>query len=154
MGKPREDPAATGATSQPQVPREVLQIAIDKAKAPIDDNFRNEVGRQIDSLDKLVRSLVAKKSVPVFYWMPTHPEVSTAPMNQYQRRALLERFPATQYHWIPDPPSDRFQTTDGVHLGQSEALEYCRHFVTAVESIRREIGKGPAETVTPSPSSR
>lgn len=154
LGKPSEAPAANGVKRQPQVPRQLLQFAIDRAKAPIDDHFRSEVGRQLDVLDKLVRSLAAKKCVPVFYWMPAHPEVSAAPMNQYQRSALLERFPEAHYHWIPDVPPDRFQTTDGVHLGRAEALEYCRHFVTAVESIRSEIGKDPVESVTPPPSSR
>ena len=154
LGKPSEAPAANGAKSQPQVPRDVLQIAIDRANTPINDHFRNEVGSQLDTLDRLVKSLMAKKSVPVFYWMPAHPEVSAAPMNQYQRSALLKRFPDDHYHWIPDVPPDRYQTTDGVHLGPSEALEYCRHFVTAVESIRSEIGKDPEEHLTPSPSSR
>jgi hypothetical protein len=149
FGQPSEVPASDGPKRQPRVPREVLQIVINKAKAPIDDHFRSEMGRQLNALVKLVDALEAKQSVPVFYWMPTHPEVSMAPVNEYQRRAFLDKFPESRYRWIPDPPSDRYQTADGVHLGQSEALDYCRHFVDAVELIRKEVSNGLAKPRPP-----
>jgi len=148
LGKPGEAPVAGGTTSQSQVPREVMQFAIDKANAPINDAFRGAIGRQVDLLERVVQSLVAANGVPVFFFMPMHPEVSAAPMNQYQRRVLQERFPTTHYHWLSDPSADRFQTSDGIHLTRPTALEYCRHFVDEVESIRKRISSSPAESVT------
>lgn len=146
LGKPGSPRLSDGARSQKQVPRQVLQVAIDAANAPVDETFRSTVAGQLDEMEKLVQSLEAGKSVPVFYWMPMHPEVLAASTNQYRHRAFLEKFARTRYHWIPDLPPDRFQTTDGVHLGRLEALEYGRHFVAAAESIRKEIG-GPSAAV-------
>jgi hypothetical protein len=151
LGKPGGSTIADAAKSQPQVPRQVLQVAIDGANAPIDDAFRSAVAGQLDEMERLVQAVEAGKSVPVFYWMPMHPEVAAASANQYQLRAFEEKFPHTRYDWISDLPSDRFQTTDGVHLGRSEALDYSRHFVAEVESIRKEISRsGPAVPVAPS----
>ena len=150
LGGPSSSTNTDSVKSQPQVPRQVLQVAIDDASVPIDDTFRSTAARKLDEMERLVHSLVAGKSVPVFYWMPMHPEVSAASTSQYNHRAFLEKFPHTRYHWIPDPPPDRFQTTDGVHLGGWEASEYSRYLVSAAESIRIEISRsGGAEPTTP-----
>ena len=137
---------AGNAGRDPEVPREVLQLAEARATVPIDNGFRSKIGQNLDQLEVLVRSLVANESVPVFYWMPLHPQVSVAPRTQYERLAFRERFPDDRYHWLPDPPPDRFKPADGIHLARPEAIEYSRQFVTEVESIRRQVDRVHTKT--------
>jgi len=130
---------AMGVGTQPKVPREILQIAIDNAGLPLDQGFRGPLRQNLDLLERLVQAVTSKNGVPVFYRMPIHPEVSAAARTQYERSAFLERFPPSRYHWLPDAPSGQFQTSDGLHLPRPEAVEYSRRFVAEVESIRSQI---------------
>ena len=140
--------AADRVVRDPGVPGEVLQLAVARATVPIDNGFRTQIGLNLDQLEELVRSLVSNESVPVFYWMPLHPEVSVAPRTQYERLAFHERFPDKQYYWLSDPPSDRFKPADGLHLARPEAVEYSHQFVSEVESIRKQVERVHTKTVT------
>jgi hypothetical protein len=132
----------------PDVPGELLQLAVARAKVPIDNEFRIQNGRNLDQLEKLVRSLISNASIPVFYWMPLHPAVSVAPRTQYERLAFHERFPDDRYYWLADPPPDRFKPADGLHLARPEAVDYSRQFVMEVESIRKQVERAHTKTVT------
>jgi len=153
LWRPPSTNRAMRVGAQPKVPREILQIAVDNAGLPLDQGFRDTLRRNLDLLENLVQAITSKSGVPVFYRMPIHPEVSAAVRTQYERNAFLERFPPSRYHWLRDPPSGQFQTSDGLHLPRPEAVEYCRRFVAEVESIRGQIGAGLTETVVNAPSS-
>lgn len=77
-----------------------------------------------DSLDKLVSQLENRGVNIVFFEIPVNSKLNNLPRAKTIRSAFYSSFPSSIYNYISIPDSCKFETTDGLHLNEDEALRY------------------------------
>jgi len=85
---------------------------------------RPELRRSFEALGEAVDALLADGVEVFLVAIPEHPGAAATP----RQRAILARarlrFPETRYRWVPPADPERFETTDGEHLGWESAARY------------------------------
>jgi hypothetical protein len=85
------------------------------------------VKRKFEELQKGVRKLESDKIHVVFFEMPFYNEAENLAEPTILRANFQTYFPSSAYDYIVNP-EDEYETTDGVHLGGSEAIRYTHYF--------------------------
>ncbi len=82
------------------------------------------INGSFDSLDKLVSQLENRGVNIVFFEIPVNSKLNNLPRAKTIRTAFYNNFPSSTYTYISMPDSLKFETTDGLHLNEDEALKY------------------------------
>lgn len=90
-----------------------------------------------DRLRDLVNALEEKNVRIVFFEMPMHPELQDSEFIKTIRARFAELFPMNKYQYIIPGSTEKFITTDGVHLVESSAKEMAEFLVTEFEKYSR-----------------
>jgi hypothetical protein len=90
----------------------------------IDESFNN--------LKKYVAELEKKDINVVFFELPINSKLVNTPRANIIRKTFYDYFPKKEYNYIPLPDSTQYITTDGIHLGGNEALQYTLFFKTKI----------------------
>ena len=88
-----------------------------------------------EQLEIVVRELQQDKVSVVFFEMPIHHELNSLTYPQSMRIRFKERFPPNQFTYIEQPDCFQFETTDGLHLNDSDIQKYASFFRDKLESI-------------------
>lgn len=98
------------------------------------------IGGQIDGkviIDKVtpyIDSLKAHKVSIIFFEMPTDNSCSNETIIGIWN-VLQTNFPAQEYTYIPKAGCDEYKASDGIHLGESEALKYTLYLRYQIDSL-------------------
>jgi hypothetical protein len=87
-------------------------------------------------LKKYTDQLESKGVQIIFFEMPVHDQLNDLPRAVTVREAFYEHYPVSTYQYIPIPRFMKFETTDGVHLNQSEATTYVHYFKTKFNEMK------------------
>lgn len=88
------------------------------------------INESFNNLSRYVSDLEKKKVEVVFFEMPVNSELVDLPAARVKREVFYKRFPGSRYKYIPMPESEKYVTTDGVHLNEQEALKYTMYLKT------------------------
>jgi hypothetical protein len=86
-------------------------------------------------LGNYVDALTGKGSLCVFYEMPIDSSLANLQSPRAVREALAARFPKTRYHWLAFDQSHHYETSDGIHLTQTEADRITETMVRQINQI-------------------
>lgn len=85
--------------------------------------------KSVRELDSLINILSIKGSKIIFYEMPTHKKLYGLQKRIHTQKIIGNYIRKKHYQFIPLPiDSLEYATTDGVHLGPSEAKRYSKYF--------------------------
>jgi len=88
-------------------------------------------------LGDYVDALTSSGSVCVLYEMPIDSSLANLNAPRAVREAAEARFPKNKYHWLEFTQDHRYQTSDGIHLTQSEADRITETMVHETSQIDR-----------------
>lgn len=89
----------------------------------------NKLKASFSKLRQLVAELESKNVRVVFFEMPMHSEIYSSELFTVLNNEFKKNFPESKYHYIPAPPSDGYDTTDGLHLVASCAKKMANYLV-------------------------
>jgi hypothetical protein len=92
------------------------------------------IKEQFGLLKNGVSELEKRGASVIFFEMPTNEKLSDLPQIRTIRESFYATFPPADYHYIARPQSERFVTTDGVHLTEEEAIRYTDYFKSQMMS--------------------
>jgi hypothetical protein len=75
-----------------------------------------------------IRKLESKKVNVIFFEMPVNNKLENLPKSKAIRETFYKYFPPSKYNYISLPKSCRYETTDGIHLNNLEAINYTTYF--------------------------
>jgi hypothetical protein len=87
------------------------------------------------TLGDYVDALTRNGCVCVFYEMPIDSSLTNLQAPRAVREAAAARFPRSKYHWLEFARDYRYQTSDGIHLTQSEADRITETMVRQLNQI-------------------
>jgi hypothetical protein len=90
------------------------------------------IDESFDNLKMYVAKLKKKDVNVVFFELPINSKLVNSPRANFIRNTFYKYFPEKEYNYIPLPDSKQFTTTDGIHLGGNEALQYTIFFKTKI----------------------
>ncbi|MBC7888295.1 MAG: hypothetical protein H7Z13_10410 [Ferruginibacter sp.] len=82
------------------------------------------ITQSFTTLKNYITELENKGGKIIFFEMPVNYQLNQLPKAKLIRATFYKYFPTPKYTYIPIPDGVKYQTTDGVHLGRAEALEY------------------------------
>lgn len=100
----------------------------------------SEMEKAFGDLNNLIDDLKSHGTEVIFFEMPYYRTLYYSPRVTSLRKIFREAFPPNEYAYLPQPGYDEYQTLDGLHLGQEEALKYTKQFQSRVDSLIH-IGK-------------
>jgi hypothetical protein len=115
--------------------QEVAGVMKNNANTPDEAILR----RKFEELQKGVRKLEADKIHVVFFEMPFYSDAENLAEPTILRANFQTYFPSLTYDYIGNP-EDEYETTDGMHLGGSEAIRYTQYFMQHLASIMTRKG--------------
>ncbi|AQG81176.1 hypothetical protein [Spirosoma montaniterrae] len=94
----------------------------DMMRIPSEGELREKIAKVAEH----IRHFQKAGTQVVFFEMPTDPRVRNAALSCRIRHVIEETFPPAAYRYIRYPVTV-YQTTDGVHLPQTEGIRYSRY---------------------------
>ncbi len=95
----------------------------------------NQLIKNIRNMRYYVHEIESRGSNVIFFEMPINYRLENLPMTKITRETFFKNFDTMRYRCITLPKMMSFETTDGIHLGGSEALKYTVYFKNKLESI-------------------
>jgi hypothetical protein len=92
------------------------------------------VKRKFEELRNAVRTLEKKNIRVIFFEMPFYAGAENLQEPTILRKNFQAYFPASQYRYIVKP-DDTYETTDGIHLGGTQALRYTKYWQRELTSL-------------------
>ena len=83
-----------------------------------------------------VVSLEKKGANITFFEMPVNRQLEGLPRAKLIRNFIKLNFPSSKYTFIAPPDSIAFHTTDGIHLGKHEALQYTLYLKSKSKNLQ------------------
>lgn len=105
--------------------RQIERATVTTTPQKVDSSFK--------LLEYYVKRLQQRNVEVIFFEMPVNPRLCNLPGPTTLRNMMLEKFPADQYKYIPQPDCSEYVTTDGLHLSTREAAKYMHYFKTMMD---------------------
>jgi len=93
----------------------------------LDESFKN--------LKLYVNELERRNAHVIFYEMPVNQKLCYLPLATSIREKFHEYFPVTKYSYIYAPDCSEYETMDGLHLGNEEAVKYTNYFKSQISQL-------------------
>ncbi len=106
-----------------------LQMA-DYSKIPPDKIIQD----RFNLLETYVTTLTKRGIHIVFFEMPVDSSLENLAQAKLIRKLYYRKFPEKEFQYLPLPPGT-YQTSDGIHLADDDALRYTRYFRSELKSI-------------------
>jgi hypothetical protein len=107
-----------------------LNLQIDTYSKPLDSIF---LSKQMSHLAEYIHFLNSKGVNTCFFEMPINPKLLELPRATQVRNQLHKTFPMDSFNYIL-PDTSLYETTDGEHLDNFEALKYTSFFKKSIHS--------------------
>jgi len=82
----------------------------------------------LNNLDAYIRRLEEKNVRIVFFEMPVNPALCGLPLAVGIRTAFYNKFPRKVYNYMPGSNCSGYQTKDGIHLNEKDAVKFTQYF--------------------------
>ena len=83
---------------------------------------------RLDELDRYIAPLKKRGINIIFFEMPVNSKLPNLPGAVAIRESFHRRFPANEYRYILQPDCSSYETSDGLHLDDLEAVRYTVYF--------------------------
>ena len=80
-----------------------------------------DLRERADRLGRMVDELTREGTICLFFEMPMDASLEDLAEPTEVRNAMAARFPAGKYHWFPFDRDHSYETSDGIHLVESES---------------------------------
>lgn len=87
-------------------------------------NAVKNLREQAQYIKKQIAKLQKKEVRVVLFNLPTESRLANTPRREQIRSLMRDFFPPEQFEWLPEPPSQEWTTSDGIHLVPSHAKAY------------------------------
>lgn len=91
--------------------------------------------QRLDDLYGYIEPLQKRHANIYFFEMPVNARLCDLPLTAAIREGLYSRFPPNKYIYIPRPDCADYQTTDGLHLDEKEAIRYTSYFKSKTSNL-------------------
>ncbi|OCX53858.1 hypothetical protein BEL04_06115 [Mucilaginibacter sp. PPCGB 2223] len=116
----------------PAVPPNVFRELLQSQEKQFENPDSALIDRSLVRLKHYIQIMHEHKSRVCFFEMPVNENLKSLPQAVIVRTKIKESFPGVAF--IP-PPDIKFETMDGVHLGNSEASLYTHYLKTHIDTI-------------------
>lgn len=111
-------------SANPKLREKLIAQRVNSLMQPLSDSEKRIIGEEVEDIKAQIATLKKDGVRVVLFDVPIEKRVANATKQKEVRKLLRSLFPADSYEWLPEPSSKNWVTTDGLHLGRSEAKEY------------------------------